>query len=44
MYKEVCKNLIDIGYEIKMNYPCFITIEYRRFYGISAEEEYYYSD
>lgn len=44
MYREVCKNLIDIGYQITMQYPCYITVTHRVFEGISKEEDYYYSD
>lgn len=44
MYKSVCKNLIDIGYQITMQYPCYIIVTHRVFEGISKEEEYYYSD
>ena len=29
MYREVCKNLISEGYEIKMTYPCYITVRYK---------------
>lgn len=29
MYKSVAKMLIDNGYEIRMQYPCYIDVTYR---------------
>ncbi len=45
MFREVCTNLISCGYNISMNYPCYIVVNYRYFDDIYGEEEsYFYSE
>lgn len=42
-FREICKNLIDKGYEISMTYPCYITVTHIEFDHPCEEETYYYS-